>query len=271
VAENEFLNLYAFGEESRKVRRPVIVVYSTVNRANILDFHPQLSVIRQLMHAGLNTYLIDWKDPLSGDLGLAEYAESQLGQVIDTVRSRTGEASVHLFGYCWGGIFSIVHAALRPESVASLTLMATPVDLTTEPLSTLELWIRHSKVNPNRLVDEKGFVPGANVRRALMMANPIQMTLARYYELLDCSHDPNLVRGYIRGQRWAHDTPPIAGKLFGEIIREIYQNNALPREKLTVQGTTVRLRAITCPVLSVVANDDSTVSPAGSLRIGEFV
>jgi polyhydroxyalkanoate synthase subunit PhaC len=271
VAETELLNLYAFSEESSKVRRPIIVVYSTLNRANILDFHPKLSVIRQFMHAGLNTYLIDWKDPPSGNLGFADYAEDHLGRVIDLVRRRTGADAVHLFGYCWGGIFALVHAALHPEAVASLTLMATPVDLETEPLATIELWIRQSNVNPDRLVDENGFVPGESVRRAMIMANPIQTSLARWYELLDCSHDPNLVRGYFRGQRWAHDTPPIAGKLFGEVIRNIYQNNALTREKLKVQGNTVRLAAITCPVLSVVANDDSTVSPTGSLRIGGFV
>jgi polyhydroxyalkanoate synthase subunit PhaC len=271
VTETPMLNLLAFGEERRKARFPLVVVYSTANRANILDFHPKLSVIKQVLHAGLSVYIIEWKVPPTGDLGLADYSKDAIREVVDFVRRRSGAEAVHLFGYCWGGIFASIYTALHPDTVASLTLLATPIDLEAEPLSTVELWVRHSKVNTDRLVDEDGLVSGDVVRRAIMWSNPVQLFVAKWYELLDCSHDVNLVRAFFQGQRWAYDAPPIAGKLFGEVIRHIYQKNELARGELKIRGTMVRLSDITCPVLSVVGEQDTSVSHVGSLRIGELV
>jgi poly[(R)-3-hydroxyalkanoate] polymerase subunit PhaC len=271
AADTDAFNLYAFEAERGRVGYPVVIVYSTVNRAYILDFHPQLSVIKRFLDAGLNVYMIDWKHPRSAALGLAEYAEDALGHAIDIVRRRTGAEAVQLVGYCWGGLFAAIHAARHSDTVASLTLLATPVDFEAEPLSTIELWLRRSGLNPDRLADQKGFVSGDIVRQAVTLANPVQMTLVKWYELVDCGHDAGLVNMFFQGQRWAYDTPLIAGKLFGEVIRNIYQNNELAREKLKVRGTPVRLGAITCPVLSIVADHDHSVSPAGSLRIGDLV
>jgi polyhydroxyalkanoate synthase len=168
-------------------------------------------------------------------------------------------------------VFTAIHAALHPERVASLALLATPIDLETGPLSTVELWARRLKVDPARLAGWDGLVPGHLVRSLLTLANPVQLTLAKWYELLDVSHDPNLVRGFFQGQRWACDTPPIAGKLFAEVMHKIYQRNELARGSLAIRRAEARLSAITCPVVAVVGDHDSSVSPAGALRIGQLV
>lgn len=271
VTELDFMHIHQFGDEGGRVHPPVLTVYSTVNRANILDFHPKLSVVNQFVRAGLSMFMIDWKSPSRTDLGLEEYAVDALGEAIDVVRSRTGAERVHLFGYCWGGLFALIYAALNPVGLASLTLLATPVDLGTDSPSTVELWARNLNAEPDRLATAGGFVPGEVIRKILTWANPVQLTVAKWYELLDCSHDPKLVRAFFEGQRWAYDSPPIARKLFGEVTRNIYQRNELALGKLRVGRRDVRLGAIRCPLISVVGDHDSSVSPKGSLRIGELV
>src|SRR5262245_64772465 len=46
---------------------------------------------------------------------------------------------LHLIGYCMGGTFAAMHAALDPESVETLTLLAAPVDFGGRE-SLLNLW-----------------------------------------------------------------------------------------------------------------------------------
>jgi polyhydroxyalkanoate synthase len=271
VTETALFSLLAFGEGANRGRCPVLICYSNVNRAYILDFLPRLSVIEQFVRVGLAVYLIDWKRPHSATLGLKDYADQGIRDAADCVRDRTGAEAVHLFGYCWGGVFAAVYAALHPGQPASLTLLAAPIDCANQAPTTVEAWARRPDIDPAALADHSGFVPGRLITRILFAANPLQLGVAKLYELLECGHDPRLTRSFFDGQRWLHDAPPVAGRVFVEMIRGVYQRNQLARGELTVNGRKVRLAAIRCPVLSVVGDRDDLVSPACSLKIGELV
>src|SRR5690606_30065769 len=56
---------------------PLLVIYSLVNRPDILDFTPQRSVLASLRDAGHNVYLLDWGRPGPGDrhLSLDDYVD----------------------------------------------------------------------------------------------------------------------------------------------------------------------------------------------------
>ena len=46
---------------------------------------------------------------------------------VDKVEEVTGSRNVTLFGYCWGGILSLIYSAMHPKDVKNLILHATPI------------------------------------------------------------------------------------------------------------------------------------------------
>src|SRR5581483_12123431 len=42
---------------------PVVLVYSFINRPTVLDLLPQRSVVRSLVSAGHDVFLVNWGDP----------------------------------------------------------------------------------------------------------------------------------------------------------------------------------------------------------------
>jgi polyhydroxyalkanoate synthase len=271
IAETELFELVAFGEESSRATYPIVIVYSNVNRAYILDFARQLSVIQQFVRAGLAVYVLDWKIPHSSEFGLKEYANQALVEALESIRRRKASAGVHLFGYCWGGVFAAIYAALHPANVVSLTFLATPIDFANASPSTIELWARRPTFDPKMLTGRDGLVPGKVIKRILLGSSPVQAGVGKLYELLECGRDPQLVQLFFEGQHWLHDTPPVAGQVFAEMVRKLYQENQLVRGSLRVDGRIVALGAIKCPVFIIVGERDHLVSPKGSLKVVELV
>ena len=84
------------------------------------------------------------------NMSLESYAHDYLENAVDKVEEITGSRNVTLFGYCWGGILSLIYSALHPENVKNLILHATPVNFGKSP-TILESWIKDLDVK--RFVD----------------------------------------------------------------------------------------------------------------------
>ena len=63
------------------------------------------------------------------------------------------------------------------------------------------------------------------------------------------------------------DTPPIAGELFRQWIKNIYQDNLLIKNEMHVSGERVSLQNITMPIFIQVAAGDHLVSPECSMPL----
>ncbi|MEP0824271.1 MAG: alpha/beta fold hydrolase [Nitrososphaera sp.] len=117
-------------EEPGAKKQPLLIIYAPINTFHILDLNPRRSVVRDLLSSGgLDIYLLDWGYPDWNDDHLS--FDDYIGHVHDAVKvvkDQTKEDKVSILGYCWGGIFALVHAALNPEEVRNLVLMAVPVD-----------------------------------------------------------------------------------------------------------------------------------------------
>ena len=113
---------------TQKFKTPILVVGSLINRHYILDLLPQTSIIRYFQQLGFDVYATDWRMPAIEDqnMSLASYAHDYLENAVDKVEEITGSRNVTLFGYCWGGILSLMYSSLHPEDVKNLILHATP-------------------------------------------------------------------------------------------------------------------------------------------------
>lgn len=84
---------------------PVLIVYALINRPYILDLQSDRSIVRRLLEAGHDVYLIDWHEPSRLDryLGLQDYVNRYIDNCVDEVRERSGRDAINVFGYCMGG------------------------------------------------------------------------------------------------------------------------------------------------------------------------
>src|SRR6516165_5909368 len=134
-----------------RYRTPLVFVYALVNRPYILDLKKGRSVIANFVDAGFDTYLVDWGVPVNADrhLTLDDYINGYLVNVMDFVRERTGSDRVNVLGYCMGGTMSVMFAALHPNRLKNLILLAAPIDFDTRD-GLLNLWTRPENFDVDR-------------------------------------------------------------------------------------------------------------------------
>lgn len=258
------LRLYRYGKTSSSP--PVVLVYSWINRPNVLDLLPDRSVVRSLLDGGLDVWLADWGEP-----GRAE-STLDLGAHLDRlaracrVAARAAEATrVSLLGYCLGGTAALALAALEPELVARVALLATPVAVSNEGL--LATWVRGSGVNPAALaVSPDGNVPGALLREMFRWLDPVGQW-KKWTFLAERGHDEAIVEPFLAQERWANDAVDFPGRLFADVIGGFYRDDGLARGTLRAGERAIDLARVAAPVLNLVSEGDRIVPPSDSLAL----
>ncbi|MFC7228596.1 class III poly(R)-hydroxyalkanoic acid synthase subunit PhaC [Salinirubellus salinus] len=251
---------------------PVLVVYALINRPYILDLQPDRSIVRRLLEAGHDVYLVDWGDPsrLDRHLGLEDYVGRYLDNCVDVVRERSGQAAINLLGYCMGGTMSAIYTALHPEKVNALALLAAPLYLE-DTGGVLELWGDEAYFDPRRLREVHGNVPGEFLAAGFQLMDPVANTVTKYVRLAERLENEDFVRNFARMERWLSDPVDLAGEAYAEFVERIYQRNELYRNELTVGGEPVDVERIDVPLLQIVGTYDSLVPPDASTPFNEVV
>lgn len=251
---------------------PVLLCYALVNRPYILDLEPDKSVVRQYLDAGFDVYLIDWGVPSDADkgFGLEHYVKSFLARAVDFILQRHARPRLHLLGYCMGGTLSALHGALAPETLASLALLAAPIDFT-ERESLLRLWTDRDVFDVDAFVDRWGNCPAWFLQTCFLMMNPVRNLIDKSIAFWEHLDDPRAVTSHFALERWLNDNIPVAGATFREFVKNLYQANQLVRGELQVGGRRVDLARITCPLLLLTAEHDHLVAPAATEGIRPHV
>jgi len=252
-------------KEGPAVSPPVLVVYALINRPYILDLQPDRSVVRALLERGHDVYLIDWGSPSPGDssLTLSDYVDGYIDRCVDAVLDRSGAPSLTLFGYCMGGTFSVMYAALHPERVRNLVIMAAPVDAATDD-GLLHIWSRREWYDADKIVDALGNVPAEFMNLGYNLLQPELNNVGKFVHLTDIVDDDEAVRNYLRMEKWVADGIPMAGETFRQFLKDIYQENLLIKNRMRLAGRVVDLKRIGMPLLLVMGRRDHLVPPAAS-------
>jgi polyhydroxyalkanoate synthase len=72
-------------------------------------------------------------------------------------------------------------------------------------------------------------------------------------------------------ERWMNSDVPLAGRIFREVTRDVFQLNSLRQGRLRVGNTVADMRRITCPVLNIIGEHDDVVHPHSSQPFTECV
>jgi polyhydroxyalkanoate synthase len=253
---------------------PILIVYALVNRYYILDLQSEKSIVRKLLDAGFDVYIIDWGYPSGSDryLTLHDYIEGYLENAVEKVRELSGIGEITLFGVCQGGTLSAMYASLHPEKVKNLVTVVTPIDFDTDE-GLLHLWARG--IDVDKMVDYYGIIPGDLLNMAFLLTDPIRVLIDKYvglFERLDCDGDDEkcrrmneeTVRDFLRMEKWIYDSPGQAGEAYRQFIKECYQENLLIKNRMKIGGKSINLKNITMPLLNVMAKYDHLVPNSAS-------
>lgn len=248
---------------------PLLISYALVNRPYVLDLQPDRSLIRSLLAAGLEVYLIDWGYPEAEDraLGLSDYVDRYLGGCVRHILRTSRRGALNLAGVCQGGTLGLCYCARNPEWIANLILLGTPVDFRTED-NLLSSWARDLDA---RLLARTGNVSGVSLIALFLALSPFRLTHQKYLTMMDQVADADALELFGRMERWIFDSPDLAARAFSQFLRWFYQENRLIGGTLAFGGRPVELRRIRQPVLNIYATRDHIVPPSASKALRHYV
>jgi polyhydroxyalkanoate synthase len=251
---------------------PILVTYALINKPYILDLQPDRSVVRTLLDQGFDVYMVDWGEPstLDVELGLDDYVTRYIDNCVDVVRERSGLDSINVLGYCMGGTMSVMYAALFPEKVRNLALMASGLCFDRTG-GVLELWGDEDYYSPEALKDTFGNVPSEFLDVGFALMDPVENSVSKYVRLYDNMDDEDFVENFARMEQWIGDGIDVAGRAYVEFLEDIYQDNKLYEDELELGGRRVELANLEMPILQIVAEYDHLIPPEASKPFNDVV
>jgi polyhydroxyalkanoate synthase len=247
---------------------PVLLSYALINRPYILDLQHDKSVVRQYLDGGFDVYIIDWGVPSHADrvLTLEHYVCGFLNEAVRAIAEQPGGGKLHLVGYCMGGTMAALFAALEPERLRSLTLLAAPIDFSGRE-SLLNVWAGREHFDVDAFVDAHGNCPAWFLQACFQSMKPIQNLVQKNVSMFENIEDGRFLASFFAMEHWVNDNIPVAGETFREFVKAFYQGNQLVRGEFHLGGRRVDLGQITCPLLLLAAKGDHLVAPASTVGI----
>ncbi|MDO1559214.1 alpha/beta fold hydrolase [Brevundimonas sp. 2R-24] len=263
VFENDLLQLIQYAPSTEQVfKRPLLFVPPLVNKYYLFDLTPRSSFLKWLVDEGHTVFVISWANPdeTLRDKGLDAYVTEGVIAAMDAVQKATGEADLDLVSYCLGGTLVAITLALlaaRGEAgrVASATLIASLVDF-----SEIGEWSAFRGEDDLRAfeahLDHKGYVEAHDLARlfsAVRANDLIWGPAVSHYLLAEEGRPSDLLW-------WFDDAARIPARFLKDYGRKVLRENRLTEGGLTIDGTTIDLKAVKTPVHIVAFKDDHVSS-----------
>jgi polyhydroxyalkanoate synthase subunit PhaC len=275
VYEEGRLKLYRYDTpkgQRTEGRPPVLCIYALINKPYIMDLQPGRSVVENLVNDGLDVFLTDWGTPneLDRNMTIDDYVNGIIDRCVDQVRAITGQDKINILGYCMGGTFSSMYAALHPEKVRALALMAAPL-VATPTGSLLNVWAEADGFDAWKIARTYGLIPADFFNSAFSILDPWRTGYLKFHDLFLHMDDREFVENFLRMERWTNDGIPMAGPTYGEFVTNLYQRDMLVKGGWKLGGKEVRLSNLTMPIATIVGLKDNLVPPEMTSRVLEFV
>ncbi len=266
----ELLHYESQTEEQHGV--PILIVYALINKPFILDLQPDRSVVRRLLEAGHDVYLIDWNEPsrLDQHLTINDYVERYIDNCVDVVRERSGQDSINILGYCMGGTFTAMYAALFPEKVRTLGLMAAGLCFD-DTGGVLELWGDDEYYDPRDVPGAFGNMPAEMLDVGFALMDPVANYVSKYVRFFDNVENDDFVENFARMERWLDEGIDVAGDTYVQFLEDIYQDNKLYNNELYLDGKHIDLSNIDMPVLQIMGEYDHLIPAESSKPFNEVI
>lgn len=261
--------LRQIGKNRPSAEHSVLLVPSLVNKSDIFDLCEERSMAGWFYDQGYNVCILDWGD-FSGekDIDLSDIIHHRLCSALDYLKSNTN-GNIHCLGYCMGGNLCLGAAFLKPDTLKSLTVLASPWDFNQGQktlLSRIQFWA------PAALMQaEKKHVLSANSLQMLFASvDPLlaQKKFSKFSEMKEGCEDSNI---FIAVEDWLNDGVDIPKKIAFEAINDWYLKNVLAKSEWYVHGTKIDISELNIPVCVVASKKDKLVDYESSIQIQKYI
>lgn len=240
----------------------VILPPQAGHASSIVDFtEAQSQVMVGRENGCTRIFSMDWIGATqeTKDCGIDDYM-ALLREVTDQLGGK-----VNLVGDCQGGWLATIFAALHPDRVNTLAIAGAPIDFHAgEPL--IHEWL--SVLAPegdmsyfrSAVAANDGVLPGRFLLDGFKALQPDQ-EFARTLQLLNNVHDSEFVERHRIFEDWFQWTQAIPGAFYLWIVEHLFIRNSLIKGELQVEGRTVDLKEIDCPLFLMAGRTDH-ITPA---------
>jgi polyhydroxyalkanoate synthase len=270
VLELPEVTLRRFGD-GRPGAPALLLVPAPIKRGYIFDLAPGVSVARLCLEAGLDVFLVQWEAPRSGEPGpgIADYADRLLLQCLEAVERESGEGDAFIAAHSLGGTLAAVFAALHPERVRGLVLLASPQHFEFRAEAGA-LGPAIAAVDRARMLESvPGHVPGSFLSMMSFASSPASFGQERWDDWVASLPDPEAMRTHLRVERWSLDELPLARRFVADVVERLFREDAFMRGTLEARGARAAPAAVTAPLLVVADERCRIVPPAAVLPFYE--
>jgi len=238
--------------------------------SEIYDISPEQSAVSFLVERGVDVWLVDYGAPESEPGGMQRTLDDHVRAVVDAVgrvRAATGHA-VHLAGYSQGGMFCYQAAAfLRSEGLASLITFGSPVDIhrnipgVADGVAAGFLDVtRQALAGPLSRVEG---LPGLLTSTGFKLLSA-KKEAAQFVDFISKLHDREALERREASRRFLGGEGFVAwpGPAFRQFVDEFVVANRMTSGGFVIDGRTVTLADIRCPILYFLGERDDFARPA---------
>lgn len=246
----------------------LLIVPAPIKRAYLWDLLPEVSVVRHALRRGMRVYVLEWLDPGTAEdgFGLSDYAERLPLAALNAIATETGETACVLAGHSLGGTCAAILAALHPDQVRGVVLVDAPLAFGPGrggPIADAVAAGPHARVL--RQLAGRSPLPGFFLGLLGMAVLPDAFVLQRWIDLGPSVADPLLAAIHMRVDRWMLDELAMPGRLFEEVVEQLYREDRLVEGTLPVGNSQASLFRLRSPVLAVLNAPGRVVPPASTL------
>ncbi|HUO21448.1 MAG TPA: class I poly(R)-hydroxyalkanoic acid synthase [Caulobacteraceae bacterium] len=270
VFQNELIQLLQFTPTTDQVREtPLLIFPPWINKYYILDLRPDNSMIRWLTEQGFTVFVVSWvnPEPSLATRTFEDYILDAAYPAIDAALKQSGAKQVNTVGYCIAGTMLsclLAHMAAKGDQrVASATFFAAQQDFSEAgdlTLFTDEDWLRVIEV---RMDEAGGVLPGKVMSDTFNILRPNDLIWSFF------------VGNYLMGKEprpfdllfWNSDQTRMPKALHLFYLRQFYQNNALAKGALELDGQTLDLGKVQTPIYAQSSKEDH-IAPFRSVYRG---
>lgn len=254
------------GQAPSEVKNPLLVVPSLINRSYVVDLMENNSLVADLLAQGIPVYMIDWGNPgpQHDKLSFEFYVDDLIHMAVKAVLRDRKAPKASLLGYCMGGTMCLLHAALYPEIIDRVTLLAAPVDF--HHGGTLSHWVSAKVFNVEKVVNVLGHAEAWMLQSSFLFLKPLS-----YYQKIKGAYetctDPKAMQNFVGLESWVNDNTGVPGRAYADFVKFCYQDNTLMKKSFLFKGNEISLQKMTSQILVVIATKDHIVPPASSRGI----
>lgn len=266
-------------ERARAALQPVLLVPPLMVTSEVYDISPELSAVTQLGLAGLDVWLIDFGAPERIEGGMERTLDDHvraIDRAIDEVHRATGK-DVHLAGYSQGGMFCYQTAALRLAErgaagarVASIVTFGSPVDIRRNlpgiGARAAERVIAAARRAVEKPLEEIEGLPGFLTSTGFKLLS-VRKEVQQLVEFVQKLHDRSALEKRESRRRFLGGEGFVAwpGPALRKFVDEFIVHNRLASGGFVIDGRTVTLADLRCPILYFVGETDE-IARAPSVR-----